>query len=661
MYLAHFSINVISLLALSLAVGLLVDDAIVVTENIYRKIEEGLTPIQAAAVGTKEILLAVVAITLVVVSVFTPVGFMKGTVGQFLKQFGLTMSFSMLVSLFVAITIIPVLCAYLSGTGKNHRQKNSFVDRVLNKFGRFQNWLEEHYERILRHSIAHPRKIILITLAVIFLSIVASKFVPKTFMAENDNGEIVVTMELAADANLNTTNNIAKKIDEVTRKNSEVDLTALTVGSAGSRQSNRASLYVRLKSGGDRNITTTDFKQRLRGQFKDFAEANPIVKDYDPSSGASRSQPFSLFLISNNQKSLEDYANKLTAKLEQDPRFKDLDSSSKSTRKEFRVTVENGKAKLYGINPQTVGEELRGHLEGYVPSKLRQNNTEYDIRLRLQEDQRDLKTNFNETYVPNVNQKLIKLSDIATSSETQEVATINRQDRGRYIQISASFATKVGLGDVMSDITTIFENGDANGELKMPSEIRYSFSGDSENMQDLQSSMGTAIFLAILFIYLILASLYESFITPFTILLALPLALCGAFLALLITGQSLNIFTVLGIFMLLGVSGKNSILLIDLTNQMLAQGKTRSEALIIAGKTRLRPILMTSFALIAGTIPIAIGISEASKPRTAMGIAIIGGLLLSTALTLVVVPAMFSYIDRFRVWVKGKLERFVNK
>jgi HAE1 family hydrophobic/amphiphilic exporter-1 len=281
---------------------------------------------------------------------------------------------------------------------------------------------------------------------------------------------------------------------------------------------------------------------------------------------------------------------------------------------------------------------------------------EYDIRVRLQEDQRDLRANFNNFYVPNVNQRLIKLSDVAFPSESKEAATINRQDRGRYIQITASLAKNVGLGDVIDNMKNSFEKGD----LKLPPEVRYSFVGDSENMQDLQNSMGMVLFLSILFIYLILTSLYESFITPITILVALPLALCGAFLALFATGQSLNIFTVLGIFMLLGVCGKNSILLVDFTNHLIAQGKSRKEALIIAGKARLRPILMTSFALIAGTIPIAIGLSEASKPRTAMGIAIIGGLISSTILTLIVVPAIFSYVDRFRIWIKSRLEKFIS-
>ncbi len=655
MYLAGFSINIISLLALSLAIGLLIDDAIVVTENIYRKIEEGLPPIKAASQATNEIMMAVIAITLVVVAVFVPVGFMSGIVGQYMKEFGLTMAFSMMVSFMVAITIIPVLCAYFADTKKiTDRQNTSFITRIVKKFDNFQKFLEQKYEIILNYSIDKPKRILITTLIIFVFSIGSIIFIPKTFISEGDNGEITVSLELTADSSLPATIETAQKIDQIIHSNKEVELTALSAGSRF-KQSNMASIYVKLKK--DRDFTTSLFKDHLRKQLADFAYANPVVKDYDPSGGASRSQPFNLYLISNNPQRLEEYSKIIVAKLKEDRRLKDVDASNKSTRNEFQVVVRDDAAKLYGVNNQAIGEELRGYIEGYVPTKFRQNGIEYDIRLRLQENQRNLRENFNNIYVPNVNQRLIRLSDISYGRETVEAATVNRQDRGRYIQITASLAPNAGLGDVIKDVEKIFKSQ----ESKMPSDVRYKFSGDSENMQNMFSSFKAAMLVAIIFIYLILASLYESFITPFTILLALPLALCGAFIALGITGQPLNIFTFLGIFLLLGVSGKNSILLVDFANQMIAQGKSRKQALIDSGLVRLRPILMTSFALIAGTIPVAIGVSDASKPRISMGIAIIGGIVSSTLLTLVVIPAVFSYIDRFRLWIKSKTARFVNR
>ncbi|MFM7557266.1 MAG: efflux RND transporter permease subunit, partial [Alphaproteobacteria bacterium] len=625
MYVADFSINVITMLALSLAVGLLVDDAIVVVENIYRKIESGMKPIEASIASSREILMAVVAISAVVISVFTPISFLKGVVGQYLKQFGLTISFAMMISLIVAISIIPVLCAYLSGHGKKHRKKNT---GFIAKFDYVQSKMEDGYEWLLKFSIRNPGKILLLTIAIIAGSIVAFTKVPKTFMTESDNGEITISLELPADSSLDATSNVGLKIDEIVRKNPEVQLSAVSAGTM-SRQAQRGELYIKLAPKNDRNISTTQFKEKLRSQIKDFAYANPVVKDFDPSGGASRGQPFNLFLISANKESLDKYATMLFAKLKEDPRLKDLDNSNKATRPEFKIKLKEDSARLYGVNSQAVGDELRGYVEGYVPTKLRQNGLEYDVRVRLKEDQRDLKDNFDKIYVPNINNKLIKLSDIAETSEDIEPATINRQDRGRYIQITASLAPKIGLGDLLKD----YEKKFSEGELKIPNDIRYSFSGDSENMQDMISSMNMALLLSIVFIYLILTSLYESFVVPFTILLALPLAFCGAFYALFIMGESVNIFTMLGIFMLVSVSGKNSILLIDFANRLIAEGKSRTDALIIAGRMRLRPILMTSIALIVGTLPVAIGFSETASMRTSMGVAIIGGLISSTLLT----------------------------
>jgi HAE1 family hydrophobic/amphiphilic exporter-1 len=656
MYLANFSINVITLLALSLAVGLLVDDAIVVVENIYRKIEKGMEARQASIEATKEIMMAVFAITLVVVAVFVPISFMKGVMGQYLKQFGLTIAFVMMFSLFVAVSIIPMLCAYLSGKKKTNlleQESNFFLTRTIKKFAKFQDNLEKKYEKILVYSINQPKQILLGTAGVLLLSFIAYQFVPKTYVAESNNGEITISLELASDSSLEASSLVGNKIDEIIRQNKEVELSALSVGGS-SAQSNRGDIYVRLKK--NRDITTAAFKIKLRGQLKDFAFANPIIKDYDPSSTGSRWQPFSVSFISSNQAALEKYTDLFFAKLKQDKRVNDVDSNNDKTRREFRVITKDSAAKTYGVNAQMVGNELRGFVEGYTPTKFRQNGLEYEVRVRLKPEQRNLEENFAKFYVPNVNQRLIRLSDIAVGEVGFEPSAINRQDRGRYISISANLSKGVGLGDLINDIEKQF----SEGELKLPPDIRYRFSGDSENMQEMTSSMAFAMLLAVLFIYFILTSLYESFVTPLTILLALPLALCGAAFALFVTHQSVNIFTLLGIFMLIGVSGKNSILLIDFTNHLMAQGKSRSEALILAGKTRLRPILMTSFALIAGTLPVAIGLNESSAQRTAMGAAIIGGLISSTLLTLVVVPAVFSYIDRFRLAAKKKLSGLVD-
>jgi HAE1 family hydrophobic/amphiphilic exporter-1 len=320
---------------------------------------------------------------------------------------------------------------------------------------------------------------------------------------------------------------------------------------------------------------------------------------------------------------------------------------------EIQIQPDKQKAEMLGVSTKVLGMELRTLIEGVVPAVMRENGEEYDIRVRLKPGQRDLRENFENTYVPNINNSLINLSNVANLTETVGPATINRQDRARYIQISADLAPNgPGMSKVMDDIKDLFEN-----QLHLPADMSYHYVGQAESFQELVENMVIALALAILFIYLVLASLYESFVIPFTIMLVLPLAICGAIFALWLTGTALDLNSMIGCIMLMGIATKNSILIVDYANQKLAEGHTRKEAILMAGKTRMRPVLMTTFASIAGMLPIAIGLNEASAQRTSMGIAVIGGLISSTMLTLVVVPAAFSYMDRFRVASLGLMKR----
>nr|WP_295900542.1 efflux RND transporter permease subunit [uncultured Bdellovibrio sp.] len=656
MKVAGFSINIVSMLALTLAVGLLIDDAIVVIENIYRRMELGEDSLTAAEKGTTEIQMAVMAITLVVIAVFVPVGTMSGTIGQFLKQFGMTVVFSMMISWFVAMTIIPMLTAYFGGDGHGGGHKpasNGLYDKTLGRlvkgFDRFQGWLEVIYEKLLRVTLRHPLMTIGATFMVFVLSIYTVTKVPGAFITDDDSGEFTVTLEMQPGTSLDGMNKVGDEVDKIIRANSEVDYTAMIIGSLYG-ESNKSTFYVRMKDGKARNGYTTEaFRDKVRKQLAGFVEnANPVVKKYDATGGMG-GQPFMLNIISADPKALEEAGTKILAKLKADPRLKDVDTNFRPGKPEMQVHLKPGAAKQYGINTKTMGEELRAQVEGFTPAKFREKGREYEVRVRLMPEQRDLKESFNQVYVPNVNRKLVRLSDVATGDLASGPASIERQDRGRYIQITAGLAPGVGLSEVVNDAVKAMTTGDT----AFPSSVRFSWGGDAENMQELATSTVLALGFAIMFIYLILSSLYESFITPITIMVALPLALCGAFLGLFLMKETMTIFAIFGFFMLIGVAGKNGILLVDYTRQMMATGKERGEALVEAGKTRLRPILMTSFALIAGTLPVAIGLNEASKSRTAMGVAIIGGMISSTILTLIVVPAVFTYVDRFRVWANN--------
>jgi HAE1 family hydrophobic/amphiphilic exporter-1 len=652
MYLAGFSVNIMTLLALTLAVGLLIDDAIVVRENIFRHLEMGKAPIKAALEGTGEVRLAVIATTLAVIAVFGPVGFLQGVVGQFFKEFGLTVCFAMLISLFDALTIAPMLSAYLASRTEHDQSKPSFVKRnLLMPFDRLQTHLENIYESTLKWVIRRPLMTLSLSFLVFAISIGTAYFVTKTFLPPQDAGEFMVGLSLPPGTSLEKMTEISQKVDDIIRGNKEVLVSALMVGTTDG-ESNTANTYVRLTPYNERSLNTSGVKEKIRAQLKDYAYATPTVKDYDAVGGGLR--PFNVNIIGTDQKQLEEIALKVLEKIKKYKGISDPDINFRPGKPEFQVKFDQAKMQMLGVSTALAGGEMRTLIDGATPAKFRELDREYDIRVRLQDDQRDLKSYFNETEVPNINYKLVPLNRIASPNETVGPSKVTRQNRVRYVQINGDVATGAGFGNIISDVTKMLTE---EPDTKLPEGMDYVFVGQAENFQELGQNMMIALGLGILFIYFVLASLYESFITPFTIMLALPLAISGSFFALFVANESLNIFSWIGIIMLLGVSTKNSILLVDYANQLVRSGMSKNEALIRAGRVRLRPILMTTIALVAGMIPLAIGLNEASKQRTSMGVAAIGGLISSTLLTLLVVPAAYSYMERFRVWSLSKMKK----
>lgn len=652
MGLAGFTLNSMTLLALSLSVGLLVDDAIVVRENIYRHIEMGKKPLEAALFGTKEVSMAVVATTCAVLSVFGPVGFLTGVVGQFFREFAFTICIAMVISLYDSLTIAPMLSAYFAGS---HKSRGNFVYRwtlglLVDGFEKIQQGIEWIYERVLKFSIRMPLAIFVITGVVLYLSVMAISKVPKTFLTPQDFGEFAVKLELPPGTSLDGTNKVADEIITAIEKNSEIAQSTMVVGDRDG-QANVAEFSFQLVPRSERTLNTSEFKDKLREQLKPFAFAHPKVTDVDFIGGGLR--PFTVNIIGNDWDQLLVQSKQAFDLLAAHPGLTDVEYSYKPGKPEAQIILDKSKAAGLGVTSNMLGGELRTMIDGATASFYRENGREYDIKVRLNQKDRDLAENFNSIYIPNINNTLLKLKDVATLKFTEGPTTINRQDRARYVQISADIkANGPGMGAVMSDLNAAFET-----TIKLPPGMRYAYVGQAESFKELQGSLVVAFLLAILFTYLVLSSLYESFVTPFTIMLVLPLALCGAFIALYFGKSSLDINSMIGCILLLGLATKNSILLVDYANQQVAAGVSRSEAIYQAGKTRLRPILMTTLALIAGTLPIAIGLNEASKQRTPMGIAVIGGLISSMLLTLVVVPASFSYIDRFRVWARDNLKR----
>ena len=649
MWAAGYTLNIMTLLALTLSVGLLVDDAIVVRENIFRHIEMGKGAIRAALDGTKEVQLAVIATTLTVVAVFGPLAFLSGVVGQFFKQFGLTVVFAMFISLFDALTIAPMLSAYFAGrhhAGPGPAWYRYSVGGLLTAFSNFQDWLEVMYERLLRVVTRHPLITIGLSLVIFVACMSLNKYIPKTFLPDNDAGEFLVNLDLPPGTTLDGMGELALQVDKVLRQNPEIAVSSLTVGST-TGDANQASFYLLLTESKTRKLSTTQVKAKVREELKPFANANPIVADVGI---AGNQRAFNVNILGTDQAVLEKIGQEVKDRLKQNPALLDVDVNFRPGKPEFQVHPSKDKLERFGVSAAGIGGEIKAQIEGLTPAKFRENGLEYDIRVRLQEDQRDLEKGFSQTYIPNINDRLIRLESISLPVVTTGPAVITRQDRMKYVQINADIRPGKGLGEAMTDTTALLTK-----DIKLPPGYSFKFVGQGEDFQELGTSVLVAMSAAILFILLVLASLYESFVTPLTIMLAMPLAICGAFAALAFTGESLNLLSMIGLVMLLGVAVKNSILLVDYAHQQIAKGVDRTEAIIMAGRTRLRPILMTSMALVAGTLPIAMGLNEASKQRVSMGVAIIGGLVSSTLLTLVVIPAAFSYIDRFRVWMKNFL------
>lgn len=643
MAIAGFSINMMTLLALSLSIGLLIDDAIVVRENIFRYMARGLAPKEAALKGSKEMQLAVIATTATVMAVFGSMGFLKGSVGQFFKEFGLTVCFAMLISLLDSLTMAPMLSAYLGGS-------SSSKPKQINKpelSERFFTALGNVYANLLRRMLKRPWLPILGASLIFVGGVLLIPFIPTCFVPPSNNSQFCIQMHLPVGSSLEKNREISLQINQMLHTHPEVEEAVFVIGSQS--EANKTTCYVTLVPEEKRLIKTVDFQEILREDLKAFAFAKPKITEAGQEDEAS---PFSVLIMGDNDDAVAKTAARLYDKLKDHPSLKDVELSENDGGDEIQFHLDDAKMRHLGITAPEASNELRTLIAGTVVGVYRDHHHEYNIRVHAKEEQQELKSNSEILYVPNINGSLINVNDFGSLLEEQGPAAIYRKNRAKYISISAELAPKgPGIGAAIQDVNNLM-----TGELKPPAGVTYSFQGDAEVFEELASEMIIALFLGVLFIYCVLASLYESFITPFTIMLVLPLALCGAFYALFVTQESLNVYSMIGCIMLLGVATKNSILLVDYSNQLIADGMEKIDAIVEAGRSRLRPILMTSLALIAGMLPIAIGLNEASKQRASMSIAIIGGLITSTLLSLIVIPAAYSYLHRLSVWI-GSLMR----
>lgn len=705
MYVFGFSLNVLSLMALSLAVGLLIDDAIVVRENIFRHYEEGSSPVKAAITGTNEVTLAVVATTGTVIAVFLPVAFLDGIMGRFFKEFGLTVVFAMIISILDALTIAPMLSAYIIPEHNKKIAKKWKIQELLIKFFRAitVDWfnivfgfVEKIYKNIIsfvvkeklvdikstffgkkkRHFVISWKFVILFITVFVFLGTiaVARKYLDMTFMPAAEWGEFSINVQAKPGTSLDKMDVYAKQIEEILMSDPNVELVSCVVGASNMLNNllSKANLYVKMipaKSShapadlfGKKDDTSV-FPKRTRScsEMKDYLRKafNEKFGDELEFSIVSRAlgnhveNEFVMELTGDNVEVLYEVAKQLAERFKSIPHFVDIQSNYKPGNPEMQIEMDLKKMKNLGVSSVVVGKAISAMVDGVTAGKYREKGLEYDIKVKLQENQQDIVKSFDTVYVTNVNNKLVKLKNVASVKETSGPVEIFRKDRSRVVTVEGNMSAGGTIGKIQEDAFKIFNELKADPvNVEKWKNIQCNVSGNAEAMRDMIKNIIIALALSLVFIFMVLASLYESVITPFTIMTALPLAIIGGAIALLIVHQPIDMFTMIGMIMLLGIVAKNSILLVDYVQQQMRNGFSINDSIIMAGVVRFRPILMTSFALIAGMLPTALGFSEAGEFRKGMGIVVIGGVISSTILTLIVVPAVFEYMDKLRHFLR---------
>ena len=665
MYLFGFTINMITLMALSLSVGLLIDDAIVVRENIVRHLQMGKTPYQAAMDGTQEIGLAVLATTLSIVAVFAPIGFMDGIIGKFFHQFGITIVAAVLISMFVSFTLDPMLSSIwhdpaIDDHGKPFKPDtlyNKTIGRVTHAFDVWQDQLVEGYQHILAWSLKHKLATLGVALATFVGSIAMMPLLGTEFVPKADFSETRLNFYTPVGSSLEATEAKVRQVEAVVRSFPEVSYTLSTINSGSTQGKMYASMYVRLVDRKDRTLGVDAMSATLRERLRSISGITVTHVGLLDSVGGNKQIEFSL--MGPDLRELERLSQQVLARIEGIPGLVDLDSSIKPNKPTVDVRVKRDAASDLGLSVGPVAQSLRTLIAGQTVSTWRAPDDEnYDVIVRLPAAQRtsieDLKqlpfvVGANADGTPRV----VSLTQVADVQEATGANQINRRNLTREVAINANAYAR-SAGEVSGDVRK------ALNAMQLPPGYSYEFGGSTKNMAESFGYAISALMLAVVFIYMILASQFKSFLQPLALMSALPLTLIGVVLTLLMFQSSMSMFSVIGIVMLMGLVTKNAILLVDFairaragTPDMPAMGRT--EALLMAAKVRLRPILMTTLAMIFGMVPLAFALSEGAEQRAPMGQAVIGGVITASLLTLVVVPVVYCYMDDLGEWLKRKL------
>lgn len=644
MYALGYTLNMMTLLGLSLAIGLLIDDAVVVRENIFKHLERGKPPRQAALDGTKEVALSVLATTLTIVAVFMPIAFVEGIVGQFFRQFGITISAAVLISLFVAFTLDPMLSSRFA---KSLDHKRSVFDHVKAPFEWIHSQMERTYAAMLHWAVRQKIIVGLLAVGSLFFMGYIAQLTGQEFMSSEDRGQFVLEAELAAGTSLTESSELAKKVEEDMLANPEFKVVFATVGD--SDQTNKVKWRVVTSSKMERTTTLNELKEVARKATAHLPNARISVTDPPIVEGASTEAPIMINVRGQDYAGIQRTANDIASILTSTPGVGDVQVRHSPGRPELTFEIDRARAADRGLSAAEVAMALRTAVEGDEAGKLKQPGQREDVPIKVRLD-KAYRSDANSLAAVTLatSRGPVKLEDVVNVRRTEGPQVIERENRNRQITV---WATPIGrpLGDVAAEFKPRIE------QLELGSDISITYDGELRLMDENNENMGMALLLGVVFIYIVLASQFESFIHPLTIMLTMPLALVGAILALFLTNNTLAMGALIGIILLMGLVTKNAILLVDRALvRVRDQGETPLQAILEAGPERLRPILMTSAAMVLGMLPTAIGNSEGSEFRAPMAIAVIGGVISSTLLSLIVVPVFYLTVENIKALI-GRL------
>ena len=662
-----FTINMITLMALSLCIGLLIDDAIVVRENIVRHVQMGKTAFNASMEGTKEIGLAVLATTFSIVAVFLPIGFMQGIIGKFFHEFGLTIVVAVLISMFVSFTLDPMLSSVwhdpsIHRNGQHHK-KRSWYDMSL---GRVTQWFEDAteglgraYQRMLGIALRHRFVTVLVALGIFITSIFMVRFLGTEFVPKADYSEASVTFYVPVGSSLQVTEAKAREVESMLRSFPEVRYTLSTINTGNANGKIYANVYFRLVDRQLRTLNIIEFTPIIRERLRKMGGLTVTHVGLLDSVGGSKQIEF--YLLGPDQAELERIAAVVTARLQNIKGLVDIESSVKPNKPTVDITVKREAAADFGLGVGSIANQLRTLVAGQNVGVWRADNDQtYDVLVRLDPTQRtylhDLeRLPFNIGQNSDDSSRIVRLNQVAQVSESIGPNQVNRRELSREVAFSGNTYGRA-TGEVSQDIQTMMAG------IALPDGYRYQFGGATKNMKESFQYAVVALAMGVIFIYMILASQFKSFLQPLALMTSLPLTLIGVVGALMVFRSTLSMFSVIGVIMLMGLVTKNAILLLDFAiraREGLDRGDGtheaplgRTEALLLAAQVRLRPILMTTLAMVFGMIPLAFSVSEGSEQRAPLGQAVIGGVITSSILTLVVVPVVYCYIDDLSQWLK---------